>query len=61
MKKTILILILLFSIKSISQQQNEIRLSEIKLCELTLDDLKQNDIDLEQIILRGWIYVQMDL
>jgi hypothetical protein len=56
MKKTILILILLFSIKSISQQKNEIRLSEIKLCELTLDDLKRNDIDLKQITLE-----EMDL
>ncbi|MFY8182565.1 MAG: hypothetical protein ACOVLG_12370 [Flavobacterium sp.] len=56
MKKTILILILLFSIKSISQQKNEIRLSEIKLCELTLDNLKQNDIDLKQITLE-----EMDL
>ena len=56
MKKTILILILLFSIKLISQQKNEIRLSEIKLCELTLDDLKQKDIDLKQITLE-----EMDL
>jgi hypothetical protein len=56
MKKTILLLILLFSIKSFSQQKNEIRLSEIKLCELTLDDLKQNDIDLKKITLE-----EMDL
>ena len=56
MKKTILILILLFSLKSISQQKNEIKLSEIKLCELTLDNLKQNDIDLKKVTLE-----EMDL
>ena len=56
MKKTIPILILLFSLKSISQEKNEIRLSEIKLCELTIDNLKQNDSDLKQINLE-----EMDL
>lgn len=56
MKKTILLLILLFSLKSISQQKNGIRLSEIKLCEFTLDDIKQNDVDLKQITLE-----EMDL
>ena len=56
MKKTIVILIILLSIKSFSQQKNDIRLSEIKLCELTLDLLKQMDIDLKQITLE-----EMDL
>lgn len=49
MKKGILILTLFFSLKSISQQKNDIKLSELKLCELTLDILKQNDNELKQI------------
>lgn len=56
MKKSIIILILLFSIKSFSQEKDVIRLSEIKLCELTLDILKHNDADLKQINLE-----EMDL
>jgi hypothetical protein len=56
MKKRLLILALLFSLKSISQQKNDIKLSEIKLCELTLDNLKQNDVELKQINLE-----EMDL
>lgn len=56
MKKSIIILILLFSLKSISQKKDAIRLSEIKLCELTLDNLKKNDVDLKQINLE-----EMDL
>lgn len=49
MKKISIILILLFSIKSFSQQKDAIRLSDIKLCNLTLEDLKQNDADLKQV------------
>ncbi|OOV13017.1 hypothetical protein [Flavobacterium sp. LM4] len=56
MKKGLLFLALLFSLKSISQQKNDIKLSEIKLCELTLDNLKQNDVELKQINLE-----EMDL
>ena len=56
MKKGIIILVLFFSLKSISQQKNDTKLSEIKLCELTLDSLKQNDGELKQINLE-----EMDL
>ena len=56
MKKGIIILVLLFSRKSLSQQKNDIRLSEIKLCELTLDILKLNDANLKQVDLE-----EMDL
>ena len=48
MKKIIAISILLFSLKSLSQQIDTIKLSEIKLCELTLDNLKQKDATIIQ-------------
>jgi hypothetical protein len=56
MKQIFTILILLFSIKSFSQQNDTIKLSQIKFCELTLDNLKQNDANLIQVNLE-----EMDL
>lgn len=49
MKHIFIILILLSSTKSFSQQKDTIKLSEIKFCELTLDYLKQKDVEMIQV------------
>ena len=49
MKNIFIILILLSSIKSFSQQKDTIKLSEIKFCDLTLDNLKEKDSEMIQV------------
>lgn len=49
MKHIFIILILLSSIKSFSQQKDTIKLSEIKFCEITLDNLKEKDAEMIQV------------
>lgn len=49
MKQIFIILIIIFSLKSFSQQKDTIKLSEIKFCELTLDNLKEKDAEITQV------------
>lgn len=49
MKQIFIILIILSSINSFSQQKDTIKLSEIKFCELTLDNLKEKDAEIIQV------------
>lgn len=53
--KKLFILLLLLSIKGLSQK-NDVDLSKIKFCELTIEDLKAQDLDLKQVSLE-----EMDL
>lgn len=55
MKKLSILLLLLLTIKGLSQNNN-VDLSKIKFCELTIEDLKAQDTDLKQVNLE-----EMDL
>lgn len=56
MRKIPILLLLIVSIKSLSQNSNVPNLSKIKFCELTIDDLKSEDPELKEVKLE-----EMDL